>query len=113
MAMKPTNACKMITYIGKVHPRTGHEGPEVEMYSSTLSSAVDEVGGQRHASADLPAGNTRYPLYKEAGWAPGSVWTGAENVAPTGIRSLHRPARSESLYRLKTFITVSYVMLYT
>jgi hypothetical protein len=35
----------------------------------------------------------------EAGWAPGPVWTGAENLAPTEIRSTDRPARSESLYR--------------
>jgi hypothetical protein len=36
----------------------------------------------------------------EAGWTPGSVWTGAENLAPTGIRSPARSPRSESLYRL-------------
>ena len=35
------------------------------------------------------------------GWAPGPVWTGAENLAPTGIRSPNRPARSQSLYRLR------------
>jgi len=29
------------------------------------------------------------------------VWTGAENLAPTGIRSPDRPARSKSLYRLR------------
>ena len=40
------------------------------------------------------------PTVQEAGWAPGPVWTGAENLAPTGIRSPDRPARSESLYRL-------------
>jgi len=40
------------------------------------------------------------PIVQEAGWAPGPVWTGAENLAPTGIRSLDRPARSQSLYRL-------------
>ena len=34
-------------------------------------------------------------------WAPGPVWAGAENLAPTGIRSPDRPARSESLYRLR------------
>jgi hypothetical protein len=34
----------------------------------------------------------------EAVWAPAPVWTGAENVAPTGIRAPDRPARSESLY---------------
>ena len=39
-------------------------------------------------------------IVPEAGWAPGPVWTGAENLAPTGIRSPDRPARSESLYRL-------------
>jgi len=42
---------------GKAHPITGHEGPEVEYkYSSTLSltSALDGVGGQRHAPTGLP-----------------------------------------------------------
>ena len=35
------------------------------------------------------------------GWVtPGPVWTGAENIAPTGIRSPDRPDRSESVYRL-------------
>ena len=33
-------------------------------------------------------------------WAPGPVWTGAENIAPTRIRSLDRPLPSVSLYRL-------------
>jgi hypothetical protein len=50
---------------GKVHPRTGHEGPEGEWrYSSTLclTSVLDGVGGQHHAPAALPAGKTRYPL---------------------------------------------------
>ena len=28
---------------------------------------------------------------------PGLVWTGAENLAPTAIRSPDRPARSQSL----------------
>ena len=40
------------------------------------------------------------PLVQEAGWAPAPVWTGAENLAPTGIRSPDRPACSQSLYRL-------------
>ena len=45
-------------------------------------------------------GKDPVPIVQEAGWAPGPVWTGAENLAPTGIRSAYRPARSESLYRL-------------
>ena len=45
-------------------------------------------------------GKDPVPIVQEAGWAPGPVWTGAEDLAPTGIRSLDRPARSQSRYRL-------------
>ena len=41
------------------------------------------------------------PIVQETGWAPGQVWTGAENLAPNGIRSPDLPGRSESLYRLR------------
>jgi len=44
---------------GEFHHRTGNEGQKEEKrYSSTLSltSALDGVGGQRHASAALPPG---------------------------------------------------------
>jgi hypothetical protein len=34
------------------------------------------------------------PVVQEAGWAPGPVWTGAENLVPTGIRYPDRPTRS-------------------
>jgi hypothetical protein len=60
-------------------------------------------GGEESASRPgrlLPPGKTRYPLYRRLGGAPGPFWTGAENLAPTGIRSLDRSARSQSLYRL-------------
>jgi len=40
------------------------------------------------------------PGVQAAGWAPGPVWTGARNLAPTGIPFQNRPARSESLCRL-------------
>jgi hypothetical protein len=40
-------------------------------------------------------------IVQEAGWTTGPVWTGAENLALTGIRSPDRPARSQSLYRLR------------
>jgi len=45
-------------------------------------------------------GEDPVPTLQEAGWAPGPVCTGSENVAATGIRSPGRPARSESLYRM-------------
>jgi hypothetical protein len=59
-----------------------------------------EVGSQRHAPAALPRERDSIPTVKEAGWAPGQVWTGAENLALAGIRSPDRPARSKSLHRL-------------
>jgi len=58
---------------GKGHPIKEYEGPEVEKYSSTLSltSALDGVGGQRHAPAALPPGTTRHPLYRKLGKTQG------------------------------------------
>ena len=46
-------------------------------------------------------GKEPVPIVQEAGWAPGPVWTGAENLASTEIRSPDRPSRSQSLYRLR------------
>ena len=54
------------------------------------------VGGKGH-------GREVYPRKKDPVQAPGPVWMGAENLAPTGIRSPDRPARNESPYRLPTF----------
>jgi len=60
------------------------------------------VKGQHHAPAALyPRGKDTVTIVQEAGWAPGPVWTGAENLASTGILSPDRPARSQSLYRLR------------
>ena len=46
------------------------------MYSSTVSltSALDGMGGQRHAPAALPPGKTRYPLCRRPGGTQG--WSG-------------------------------------
>jgi hypothetical protein len=40
------------------------------------------------------------PLLSKIGVCP-FRWTGAENIAPTGIRSLDRPGRSEPIYWLR------------
>ena len=90
---------------GKGHPRTGHEGPEVEqMCISTLSltSALDGgVDGQRHAPGRFtPRKEIRYPLYRRLGGPLGRSGRIRKISPPTGIRSPDRPARSESLYRL-------------
>ena len=41
------------------------------------------------------------PLVQKAGWASRLVWMGPENLAFSGVRGPDRPARSESLYRLR------------
>ena len=45
-------------------------------------------------------GRDAVSILEEVGWAPVLVWTGAENIAPTGILSPVLPARRESLYGL-------------
>jgi len=58
-----------------------------------------EVGGQRTPRPLYP--RERPDTHCIGGWvASEPVWTGAENLAPTGIRSPDRLARSESPYRL-------------
>jgi hypothetical protein len=44
------------------------------------------VGDQRHAPAALPPWKDPVTPVQEAGWAPGPVWTGTENLASTGLR---------------------------
>ena len=61
---------------GKVHHRRGLDSPVgKKRYSSTLSltSALDVGGWSTPRSA---------PIAQEVGWASGSVWTGAESLAP-------------------------------
>jgi len=55
------------------------------------------VYGQRHASAAFTPRKDPVPIVQESGWASGPVSIGAENLAPTGIRSPDLPSRSESL----------------
>ena len=71
-------------------------------YISTLlsTSALDGGGWSTPRPGRFTPGKDPVPIVQEAGWAPGPVWTGTENLAPTLIRSPDRPARNESLYRL-------------
>jgi len=65
------------TVKGKVHPITGHEGPEVEWgYCSTLSltSALYRVGWSTPHPSRFNPGKTQYPLYRRLGGPQG--WSG-------------------------------------
>jgi len=50
------------------------------------------VFGERHVPAVYPTERKFVPTLQKGGWAPGPGRTGAENLDPTGIRSLGRPA---------------------
>ena len=71
-----------------------------------MTTALEgDEGSASRPGRSLPRKNP-VPIVQEAGWAPGPVWTGAENLAPTGIRSPDRPYLSQSLYRL-SYLDVS------
>ena len=67
-----------------------------------MATALEGGEGQRHAPAALYPGKYPVPIVQEAGWASEPAWTAVENLAPTGIRSPDRPARSQSLYLLSS-----------
>jgi len=62
-----------------------------------MTTTLEGKRGQRHAPAPFYPVKDPVAIVKEAGWAPGPVWTGSENLAPTDIRSPNRPARSQSV----------------
>ena len=65
-----------------------------------MTTARERGEGSASRPGRFTPGKDPVPIVQEAGWAPGPVWTGAENLAPTGVRSPDLPARSQSLYRL-------------
>lgn len=92
----------MIT--GKAHPRIRHDGPKgKQQYSSTfsLTSALDGSRGQCHARAASPQARDLMPFTQEAGRAPGPIWMGVKNLAPSRIQPQKCPAHIKSLYRLQ------------
>ena len=55
------------------------------------------------------SGKDAVPTVQEAGWAPGPVWTAAQNLAPTGIRFPGRPKLYKSIANLYILRMVSAV----
>ena len=69
------------------------------MYSSTLSLPRHLDGGEWSTPrpGHFTPGKDPVPIVEEAGLTPGPVWTGAENLTLTGIRSPDRPVRSSAV----------------
>jgi len=68
------------------HPVEGHTDPEenrsiAEIFHDfrTRCGWVFNVMPRPPLPREIPV-----PIEKETGWAPGPVWIGAENLAPTG-----------------------------
>jgi len=93
--------CTLVQALRLCTGRTTHRGSRSIPLLFLYTTLEGTEGSASRLSRSLPPGQTRYPLLQKAGCAPGPVWTGAENLAPTGIRSPDRPARSQSLCRLR------------
>ena len=65
-------------------------------------------GGEWSAalSGRFTPGKGPVPILQEAGWVPGPVWTGAENLAPHRDSIPDRPARSQSMYDMSRQIVI-------
>ena len=70
-------------------------------YTVSLTSELEWGGWSTLRPGRFTFGNDPVPIVQEAGWAMWPLWTGAENLAPIGIRFPAHPARSESLYGLR------------
>ena len=92
--------CTVVQALRLCTDRTAHSG------SRSIALPFLDHGTRRGRGVSVTArslftpGKDPVPIVQEAGWTPGPVWTGVESLAHTWIRSPHRPARSQSFYRL-------------
>ena len=104
--------CTLVQTLRLCTGRTAHKG------SRGMALPFHDHGNRRGWGFSVTprplftSGKDSIPTVQETRWAPGPVWTGAENLAPTGIRSPDRPARSQSLYRLRYPVQESIVKCY-
>ena len=72
-----------------LQPATEAQRGSTGSYTFSLTSALDGGGWLTPCSGRFTLKNDPTSIVKEAEWAPGSVWAGAENLAPppTGFDS--------------------------
>jgi hypothetical protein len=88
----------MKIYTAKRHPITCPEGTEEEQrysYTPSWTSALDRMGGKRHAPAALPPEMKQYTPYRELGGPQGRNGRVRKISPPLGFDSRTPPARSE------------------
>ena len=80
---------------------TGHTAHRESLYPFMATALEGGEGSASRPGRSLPLGKTRYPLYRRLGGPQGRYGQVRKISPPTGIRSPDRPARSQSLYRLR------------
>jgi len=86
--------CTLVQALGFCTGRTAHRG------SRGIALLFHYHGTKRGCGVSVTprplftSGKDPVPIVQETGWALGPVWTGAENLAPTGIRSPIQPVAS-------------------
>ena len=76
-------------------------GVQVLLYPFMTTALEGGEGSAARPGRSLPPGKTRYPLYERHCGPQGRSGQVRKILPPTGIRSPDRPARSQSLYRLR------------
>ena len=71
-------------------------GVEVSSFFNLSERVVNATPRTLYLRGRIPV-----PIAQDARWDPAAVWTSAEYLAPTGIRSSDRAVLSGSLYRLR------------
>ena len=105
-----TQKCILVQALRLSTGRTAHRG-SIDVALAFLDHCTRRGWGVSVTPRPLlTPGKDQVPIVQEDGWAPVPVWTGAENFAYTGIRSPDRPARRQSLDRLRyTIHTLSHI----
>ena len=81
--------------------RTAHRGSRGIVLPFHDHGTRRGEGSTARPDSTLPPGKTRYPLYRRLGGPQVRSGQVRKISLPTGIRSPDRPARSQSLYRLR------------
>ena len=79
--------CTLVQALRLCTGRTAHRGSRgIALLFHDHSTRRERVVSSTPRPHLTPRKDT-VPILQEAGWAPGPVWTGAEYLVPTGIRS--------------------------
>ena len=101
IACKIKVKCTLVQTLRLCTGRTAHRGSRGIALPFLEHGIRRGEGLASRPGRSLPPGKTRYPLYRKLGGTQGRSGQVRKVSPPTGIRSPDRPARNQSLYRLR------------